>query len=116
MAQPIEIDTMSRAIEEMRGRGFTLQFKVANGRLHAVEGGPTFGAEQVTILERRRFEGVSDPDDMAVLYGIETQTGLRGTLTDAFGTYADPEIGAFMRRVAGSGGTTEDAADPAGHH
>jgi hypothetical protein len=116
MAQPIETDTLTKAIDEMRRRGFTAQFKVANERLRTVEGGPTFGADQVTILERRRFEGVSDPDDMAVLYGIETHTGLRGTLTDAFGTYADPEIGAFMRRVAGSGGTAEDAADPAGHH
>lgn len=112
MAQPTEIDTLTKALDGMRRRGFAAQFMVADGALRTVQGGPTFRPDQVTVLERRRFEGVSDPDDMAVLYGIETDTGVRGTLTDAFGTYADPEIGAFMSRVAMAGGIAEDAADP----
>jgi hypothetical protein len=37
---------------------------------------------------------------MAILYGIETWNGIRGTLTDAFGCYADPRVGEFMRNVA----------------
>ena len=47
-----------------------------------------------------RFEGVSDPDDMSILYAIETRSGVRGTLADAFGAYADPRVGAFLRDVA----------------
>jgi hypothetical protein len=115
MAQPTEVDTLTKALDDMRRRGFTSHFTVADGGLRTVEGGPIFRADQVTILERRRFEGVSDPGDMAIVYGIETHTGARGTLTDAFGTYADPEIGAFISRVAMAGGTAEDAADPSGH-
>ena len=52
------------------------------------------------VAEYHRFEGVSDPDDMAILYGIETRSGVRGTLTDAFGFYADPLVGDFMKEVA----------------
>ncbi len=52
------------------------------------------------MAEYHRFEGISDPDDMAIIYGIETGTGLRGTLTDAFGFYADPRVGDFMKDVA----------------
>ena len=62
--------------------------------------GALFAPHQVAILEYHRFEGVSDPDDMAILYAIETSTGVRGTLTDAFCVYADPHVGAFVKDVA----------------
>ena len=51
------------------------------------------------VSEYHRFEGASDPDDMAILYAIQTRSGLRGTLADAYGVYADPGVGAFMREV-----------------
>ena len=59
----------------------------------------TFPADRVVITEYHRFEGVSDPDDMSILYAIETRSGLRGTLADAFGVYADPVVGAFLNDV-----------------
>jgi hypothetical protein len=46
-----------------------------------------------------RFEGESNPDDSAVVYAIETIDGIKGTLTDAFGIYSDPEIAQQIRRV-----------------
>ena len=62
------------------------------------------GAEDdVTIREYERFEGVSDPDDMAILYAIESSSGARGTLVDAFGVYADPGISAYLGRVPFTG-------------
>lgn len=59
----------------------------------------TFAPSQVSIAEWHHFEGVSDPDDMAILYAIETRTGVRGTIADAFGVYTDPSVGRFMREV-----------------
>jgi hypothetical protein len=32
-------------------------------------------------------------------YAIETPTGVRGTIADAVGVYADPSVGGFMRSV-----------------
>ena len=46
----------------------------------------------------RRFEGISDPDDMAIVYAIEGDH-VRGTLTDAYGVYADPETGVVLARI-----------------
>jgi hypothetical protein len=46
-----------------------------------------------------RFEGISDPDDMAIVYALEARSGIRGTLVDAFGVYSDPRVGALMRQV-----------------
>jgi hypothetical protein len=100
MPEPMEVTTLASALEDMSARGFTVQFVLAAGRLRALGGGKTFSADQVVLLEEHRFEGVSDPDDMAILYGLETRGGLRGTLADAFGVYADPLIGDFMHGVA----------------
>jgi len=96
---PLEAATLSCAMEEFRRRGFTDSFKVVNGRLRAVERGATVAADDVVIRDFRRVEGVSDPDDMAIVYAVETSGGIRGTLTDAFGVYADPAIGAVLSCV-----------------
>jgi hypothetical protein len=45
---------------------------VVGGRLRAYDSGKTFGAHEVMIHEYQRFEGVSDPDDIAIVYAIES--------------------------------------------
>lgn len=57
--------TLSNAIERLVGRGFTAKFGVVGDRLRAFDSGKTFGAHELIIREFQRFEGVSDPDDMA---------------------------------------------------
>jgi len=36
---------------------------------------------------------------MSVVYAIETTDGRRGTLVDAYGTYATPEVDTFVKRA-----------------
>lgn len=91
--------TLAEAVEGLRRRGFTANFELLNKRFRAVDSGRTFTAAQLTIVEHHRFEGVSDPDDMAVLYAIEALDGTRGTIADAFGPQADPDLGAFLKNV-----------------
>jgi hypothetical protein len=98
--EPIETRTLKGTLADLTRRGFSEQFQVVGERLRAVASGKVFPADQVTVKEYYRFEGVSDPDDMSILYAIETLTGLRGTLVDAFGVYADPQVSRFMKGVA----------------
>jgi hypothetical protein len=92
--------TLSDTLDELARRGFAEDFTVVDGRLRVAGGQQRFAAGQVEVAEYYRFEGVSDPDDMAILYAIETGTGVRGTIVDAFGVYADPAVGRFMQAVA----------------
>jgi hypothetical protein len=87
-------------MHELDCRGFVEHFVLANGRLLGLRSGKKFGPDEIKVSEVYRFEGVSDPGDMAVLYALETRSGLLGTLADAFGVYADPGVGAFMKEVA----------------
>lgn len=91
--------TLAEAVEGLRRRGFMANFELLNKRFRAVDSGQTFTADQLTIVEHHRFEGVSDPDDMSVLYAIEANDGTRGTIADAFGPQADPDLGAFLKNV-----------------
>jgi hypothetical protein len=97
---PLEPRTLSGVVEDLKGRGFAEHFRVVDAtHLRAIGAGSTFAPSQVSIAECHRFEGVSDPDDMSILCAIETRSGIRGTLVDAFGVYSDPEVGAFLDDV-----------------
>jgi hypothetical protein len=99
MQDPGEALTLAGVLDDLTRRGFTEQFTVLDGRLRAVHTGDRFPADQVRIAEYHRFEGISDPDDMSIVYALETKSRVRGTLVDAFGVYADPVVGAFMEDV-----------------
>jgi hypothetical protein len=92
----MEWGTVAGTIEDLRRRGFTDHFMVSGRKLLALEAGKRFLPRDVVIREYYRFEGDSDPDDMAVVYAIEGREGTRGVLTDAFGAYADPAVGAML--------------------
>jgi hypothetical protein len=55
--------------------------------------------EEVKIKNFYRFEGESDPADNTILYAIETTSGERGTLTDAYGPYSDSHVAKFIQDV-----------------
>lgn len=90
---------MAEAVEDLRKRGFAANFEFLDKTFKAVNTGKTFRPDELVIVEHHRFEGVSDPDDMSVLYVIEANDGTRGTIADAFGPQADPELGAFLKTV-----------------
>jgi len=91
--------TLSEAIEGLRGRGYTRSFEVANGRLRVVETGTLVTPEEVKVREHHRFEGESNPDDMSVVYAVESGSGERGLIVDAFGAYANPALGDLLLRA-----------------
>ena len=91
--------TMTEAVEGLKQRGFTANFEFLNSTFRAVDGGKIFAPDELTIVEHHRFEGASDPDDLSVLYAIDANDGTRGTIADAFGPYANPDLGAFLTTV-----------------
>jgi hypothetical protein len=90
---------MTCAIADLARRGFTADLRAVGGALRAAATGETLWPRDLVIREVYRFEGVSDPDDTEVLYAIESTSGVRGTLADAFGVYADPATGVALHDV-----------------
>ena len=95
------MDTLSQVIERLQKKGFIENFQMRKEGFVAVENGSRLKPQNVKIRKIYRFEGQSNPDDMSVLYALETDTGIRGILVDAYGTYAggDGELIDFLRQV-----------------
>jgi thiosulfate reductase cytochrome b subunit len=91
--------TLAGTVDELARRGFTEGFRAEDGRLRALGTGQVLAPDELVIVEYHRFEGVSDPDDMAIVYAIESTRGVRGTVTDAYGVYADPAVNAVLADV-----------------
>ena len=93
--------TLSEATTDLKERGFEHDFIVNdNIRLTSqyIEG-VDYGKEEVKVIEYHRFEGESDPGDMTIVYGIETQGGERGVLLDAYGANSDERIDDFVKTL-----------------
>ena len=104
--------TLAETIDHLNRRGFTGHFGVTANGLCELGTRVTFRAEELRLCDCFRFEGVSDPGDMAIVYAIETRTGVRGTLVDACGVYSNPAISEFVARVAS--GRSDGSLDRAG--
>ena len=101
MSNPDDMKTLASCLNKIVKDGYTENFKVIDEGLQSLETGKVYTPEQVQIVNFFRFEGVSDPSDSAILYIIETTDGARGSLTDAYGMYADPHIDEFIKEVEG---------------
>jgi hypothetical protein len=94
-----EFETASEAIEAAVKSGYSHSFKVEDGRLRCIETDERFDPGEVVIVNHHRFEGASSEDDSAVVYVVECGTRTKGTIVDAYGTYSDAALAAFLKRV-----------------
>jgi len=91
---------MQKCLDKLEEQGYTDQFKVEKKYLQSLtDAKKKYKAKEINAVNFFRFEGDSDPDDMSILYAIETTDGRKGTLIDAYGNYSDDETGAFMQDV-----------------
>jgi hypothetical protein len=96
---PIDHTHEMPAITRLERAGYTAQFRADGGGLRVAGTKQRYTAEEALIRDYYRFEGVSDPDDMSVIYAVEMRDGTRGTLIDAYGSYADPAVGEIVARM-----------------
>ena len=90
---------LEKCLNKLEGEGYTDQYKVEKGKLCDLTNNKKYKAKDVKAVNFYRFEGNSNPDDMSILYAIETSDGRKGTLVDAYGFYSDDETGEFMNQI-----------------
>ena len=90
---------LEKCMNKLEADGYTDQYRVEKGRLHNLTHNKKYKPADVKAVNFYRFEGITNPDDMSILYAIETSDGRKGTLVDAYGLYSDDETGEFMNQV-----------------
>lgn len=94
-----DLKTLQACLAKMIANGYTEDFKAEDEGLRALRTDKVYQPQEVSIVNFFRFEGSSNPDDMSIMYVLETNDGIKGTLIDAYGTYASPEVNQFIVEV-----------------
>lgn len=80
--------SLSEAIKELQKEGFTADFNLCDAGVEHKHKKTIHPASALNVVRYYRFEGASNPEDNVVLYLIETTTGEKGLLLDAYGAYS----------------------------
>jgi hypothetical protein len=94
-----QYSTLAEAIEELKKRGYTTNFRVNDNGLLEENREKTFDASEVKLEEFHRFEGMTDPGDSSIVYAVETFSGLKGTIVDSFGADASETTSEFLKKA-----------------
>jgi hypothetical protein len=94
-----EMKTLVSCMNSLHAKGYRENFVMEEKGLKSMESEKIYQPEDIRITDFYRFEGESDPGDNSILYAIETSDGVKGTLTDAYGPYADARTNKFIGQV-----------------
>jgi len=95
-------ETLLDALKDIQERGYTEDFNVdsANDALICVQKDIKLTADEFEIDEFHRFEGMSNPDDMSILYAISSpKYNLKGSLVSAYGTYSENQAPTIQAKL-----------------
>lgn len=90
-------DTLSEAVNDLQERGNTYDFNLKPQCLECASLKLEIHPEDFQVDETHCFEGMSSNDDNSIIYVISAKNGIKGTLIDAYGVYAE-NISEEMRR------------------
>lgn len=95
------LKSLSEISNKLVLKGYDDDFKISEegDTLKSLRTEREYKPEELNIINFFRFEGQSDPNDMSILYVIETNDGVKGTLVDAYGPYSDRKLAEFITHV-----------------
>ena len=94
-------DTVVAALTGLKSRGYTLDFNIAFDTINCDEKGICLNPNEFEITEIYRFEGDTNPDDEDVVYAVQSKDGaIKGSITSAFGIYADTVGTAMLQKLS----------------
>lgn len=86
-------------IEKYQEKGYEANLRVRDNRLIADKKEKSYQSDEFDIVATHRFEGISNPSDLSILYVIETNDQLKGTILVAYGSATNTETAEFFKNV-----------------
>jgi len=91
--------TVSGTLNTLKEEGYVLDFNLKPDCVECKSHDLQLYPDDFVIDKFYRFEGASNPDDSAIVYAISSKDGLKGTLVDAYGVYADSVTTEMMEKL-----------------
>lgn len=91
--------TLSEALNGLKKEGYDLDLNLQPDCVECRPLNLRLYPADFIIDKYYRFEGASNPDDNAIVYAISSVDGLKGTLVDAYGVYADPLTNEMIEKI-----------------
>ena len=92
--------TVSEILDKLKKDGYTVDFNLSDNCLLCHGNSLQIRPDEFVVDKYYRFEGISDPDDEAVVYAISSiKHDVKGTLVNGYGIYSDELSDEMMRSL-----------------
>ena len=79
-------ESLSEVVDRLSAAGYPEDFRAETDGLRAVPSGCVHTPESLDIDEVVRFEGITNPDDEAIVFALRCRThGIKGTYVSSYG-------------------------------
>ena len=92
-------ETLSEAMTALKASGYKDDLKLNPDSIECQALNVRLMPEEFHVDAVHRFEGMTDPDDSAVMYAISSPKGVKGLLVDAYGAYSESISPAMIDRL-----------------
>ncbi len=86
-------------IRKYEDQGFTHDFRHDSGKLIDTKSKNAYSPRDIKAIEQHRYEGMSNPSDLSILYALEMEDGIKGTFLMAYGPSADFDTAEFFKAI-----------------
>ena len=80
-------------------KGYTDNFRIEEEKLVNNNTKNKYAPEEIFIVAEHRYEGMSNPSDLSILYIIETVKKEKGSILLGYGPSADIEASEFFKKI-----------------
>lgn len=99
---PYSYDTASQAVNGLVKRGYSANFSLLADKECLICHSPSveLSPDDFEIDEIYRFEGMTDPGDESIVYGISSEKyQIKGVVVNAYGVYADSAKSKIVKKL-----------------
>lgn len=86
-------------IEKYKAQGYTDSYRVQENMLIDLDTKKEYKAEDITVVAEHRFEGMSNPSDMSILYVVEVNNETKGTVLANYSPSSDTSVLEFFNSI-----------------
>jgi hypothetical protein len=93
------MNTLRACRTRMSQEGYDEDFRPTPTGLRSMQTHQVYKVEDVRVITSYRFEGLTNPNDHAIMYVIETNDGRKGTLVDLFGAQTRISVARLLAKA-----------------